>query len=269
MIMKGPGMYPALFFAGGSADRGFCYHGHMIVLFTDFGLNGPYVGQMHAVLAQAAPSQAVVDLFHDVPRCNVRAGAYLLPAFVEPFPESAVFLCIVDPGVGSTRRAVAVRADGRWFVGPDNGLFHVLAKRAVCLDSYEIVWRPARLSSTFHGRDLFAPVAGSLALGMLPESRPAPLTVPDGGAWPDDLAEVVYIDGFGNAFTGLQAQRVGTRRVLQVRGHTLCYADTFSAATRGEAFWYRNSSDLVEIAVNEGSAAEVLGLQLGEPIQIQ
>ncbi|MHB8346587.1 MAG: SAM hydrolase/SAM-dependent halogenase family protein [Acidiferrobacterales bacterium] len=241
----------------------------MIALFTDFGLNGPYVGQMHAVLAQAAPSQVVVDLLHDVPRCNVRAGAYLLPGLVAPFPDSSVFLCIVDPGVGGARRAVAVRADGRWFVGPDNGLFHVLAKRALRLDSYEILWRPARLSSTFHGRDLFAPVAASLARGILPESRQAILTAPDGGVWPDDLPEVIYIDGFGNAFTGLQAGRVDAGQVLQVRGRMLRYADTFSTVARGEAFWYRNSGDLVAIAVNEGSAAEVLGLRLGDPIGIQ
>ena len=240
----------------------------MIALFTDFGLNGPYVGQLHAVLAESAPGVPVIDLLHDVPRYDVRAGAYLLPSLLSPFPASTVFLCVVDPGVGGTRRAVAVHADARWFVGPDNGLFHVLAHRAERLDCYEILWRPARLSSTFHGRDLFAPVAAGLTRGVLPEARLASLAAPDGEMWPDELPEVIYIDGFGNAVTGLLAGHAETGRVLRVRGQTLHYAASFSAVVPGKAFWYHNSSDLVEIAVAEGSAAHALGLQLGDRVEI-
>ncbi len=241
----------------------------MIALFTDFGLNGPYVGQLHAVLAQSAPGEQVIDLFHDVPHYDIRAGAYLLPSLLSPFPASTVFLCIVDPGVGSARRAVAVRADDRWFVGPDNGLFHVLARRAARLDCHEILWRPANLSSTFHGRDLFAPVAAGLARGTLSESRSASLAAPEGGAWPDDLPEVIYIDAFGNAVTGLRAGRVEPGHALSVRGRVLRYASTFSAVARGDAFWFCNSSDLIEIAVNEGSAAGELGLRLGDRVEME
>ncbi len=268
MDPKRAGFIPGPCFFADYAFPGLCYHGPMIALLTDFGLNGPYVGQLHAVLAESAPGVPVIDLLHDVPRHDVRAGAYLLPGLLSPFPASTVFLCVVDPGVGGTRRAVAVHADGRWFVGPDNGLFHVLARRAEHLDCYEILWRPAHLSSTFHGRDLFAPVAAGLTRGALPESRPASLAAPDGETWPDDLPEVIYIDGFGNAVTGLLAGHAEAGRVVRVRGQTLRYAATFSAVAPGKAFWYHNSSDLVGIAVNEGSAADALGLQLGDRVEI-
>src|SRR5688572_23638495 len=102
----------------------------MIALFTDFGVNGPYVGQMKAVLARAAPGVAVIDLLHDAPAFNPRASAYLLAALAREFAEGAVLLCVVDPGVGTTRRPLVARLDGRWFVGPDNGLFNVAAAHA-------------------------------------------------------------------------------------------------------------------------------------------
>ena len=241
----------------------------MIALFTDFGLGGPYVGQLHAVLARSAPGIPVIDLLHDVPRQGVRAGAYLLPSLLAPFPVSTVFLCVVDPGVGSARRAVMVWADGHWFVGPDNGLFHVLAHRAARVDCREILWRPDRLSSSFHGRDLFAPVAARLACGTLPDSRPAELAAPAGADWPEDLPEVIYIDTFGNAITGLRASGVRTGQILHIRGQALCHAGTFSAVATGEAFWYFNSSELVEIAVNGGSAAGTFGLKPGDAVQMQ
>ncbi len=241
----------------------------MIALFTDFGLNGPYVGQMHAVFAHSVPQERVIDLFHDVPHYHIRAAAYLLPAYAASFPESTVFLCVVDPGVGGERAPVALRADGCWYVGPDNGLFQIVARRARQFESYEITWRPTQLSSSFHGRDLFAPVAASLARGAPPEMRPVALTVPPGPVWPEDLAEIIYIDTFGNAVTGIQAERFPNDRVIRVGGRQLAYAPTFSAMARGEAFWYRNSSNLVEIAVNQGSAATQLGLCLGEPLEIR
>lgn len=236
----------------------------MIALFTDFGWNGPYVGQLHAALAVAAPDERVIDLMHDVPRHDIRAAAYLLPSITAVFPDSAVFLCVVDPGVGGARRPLAVRADKRWYVGPDNGLFEIVARRAARVECHEILWRPQRLSNSFHGRDLFAPVAAALAGGKLPESRPVTLARP---AWPDCLAEVIYIDAFGNAITGLLAEQADADRALRVHGRDIAHAATFSAVMRGQAFWYRNSSDLVEIAVNEGSAAELLGLRVGDAVE--
>lgn len=240
----------------------------MVVLFTDFGLTGPYVGQMKAVLARLAPAVPVVDLFADAPRCNPRPSAYLLAAFTGEFPPGTVFLCVVDPGVGSERRPSVVRADGRWYVGPDNGLFNVVAQRARDLEWWDLTWRPARLSSSFHGRDLFAPVAAKLALGEQPPGRqvePTERICPD---WPEDLAEVVYLDHFGNAMTGIRASRLPASSLLLVGGRSIAHAPTFSAVPRGEAFWYGNSSGLVEIAVNCGEAGTILGLEIGTGIGI-
>ncbi len=236
----------------------------MIALFTDFGLTDPYVGQLHAMLVHEAPGVPVVDLFHGVPNFDVRAGAYLLPSFTRNFPSGTVFLCVVDPGVGSERTPVMVRVDGCWYVGPDNGLFSVLASRSQHVECYAILWRPPFLSESFHGRDLFAPVAGRLARGELPECEPAPLELPK---WPADLPQVLYIDHYGNGVTGLRGEALTKDRRLRIGRHTLRHARVFSEAARGRAFWYVNANGLVEIAVREGSAARRLGLRFGTRVR--
>lgn len=241
----------------------------MIVLFTDFGPAGPYVGQMEAVLLQSAPGVPVVNLFADAPRCNPRAAAYLLAAYAGDFPLDAVFLAVVDPGVGDEqRRPCVVRADGRWYVGPDNGLFEMVTRRARSVHWWEITWRPARLSNSFHGRDLFAPVAARIARGEEPPGTSMPVAERLQVAWPDDLAEVIYIDHFGNAMTGLRASSVSPRSRLELAGHSVDRARTFAAVPPGTPFWYENANGLVEIAVNQGHAGEALGLAIGTPVEI-
>ncbi len=235
----------------------------MIVLFTDFGLADPYVGQLHGVLAREAPGVPVIDLFHAAPNYDIRVAAYLLPAFVEEFPPESVFVCVVDPSVGGPRRPVMVRAFERWFVGPDNGLFHILARRAPAHACRHIRWVPRRLSASFHGRDLFAPVAARLALGEMPDSEITKLTTPT-GEWPDDLPEVIYIDHFGNVITGLRAKHLKPEQNLKVHHHVFRHARTFSDVPVGQGFWYENSNGLVEIAVNQGHAAQQLGLKPGD-----
>jgi hypothetical protein len=237
----------------------------MIALFTDFGLTDPYVGQLHACLAREAPGVAVIDLFHAVPNFDVRAAAYLLPAYAREFPVQTVFVCVVDPGVGGERAPVMARIDERWFVGPDNGLFSVLARRAQRVESYRIEWRPPQLSASFHGRDLFAPVAARLARGEAVAASAAALTLPD---WPADLAQVLYIDHYGNAVTGIRAESVGRDRRLGVGRHRLRYARVFGDVPRGRPFWYENSNGLAELAVREGSAARQLRLRAGTALRI-
>ncbi|MBO0759289.1 MAG: SAM-dependent chlorinase/fluorinase, partial [Bradyrhizobiaceae bacterium] len=171
----------------------------MIALFTDFGLHGPYTGQMKAVLHQMAPSKPVIDLFADAPVGNPKASAYLLAAYATWFPAKTVFLCVVDPGVGGTRPSVILEADSRWYVGPGNGLFELIQRRAAETRSWEIDWQPERLSASFHGRDLFAPVASILARGEPPPGRPSENAAARRADWPDDLREIVYVDHFGNA----------------------------------------------------------------------
>ncbi len=242
----------------------------MIVLFTDFGLSGPYVGQMKAVLLRQAPDVPVVDLFADAPRCNPRAASYLLAAYSREFPLDTVFLAVVDPGVGSEqRRAAVVRAQGRWYVGPDNGLFNMVVQRARSASWWDIDWLPSELSNSFHGRDLFAPIAATIATGGEPPGRTVSTQQRIVPGWPEDLPEVVYVDHFGNAITGMRASRLGERNLVVVEGRALGRGRTFSSVAVGEPFWYENSNGLVEIAVNRGSAAELLDLRIGTPVEIR
>lgn len=242
----------------------------MIVLFTDFGLAGPYVGQMKAVLAREAPGVPVIDLFADAPAFDPRLSAYLLAAYAPWFPPGSVFLCVVDPGVGTERPAVAVEADGRWFVGPGNGLLEPVLRRAATAHAWHIAWSPPTLSASFHGRDLFAPVAAWVAQGRPPAGRLVPARVEDlrRPDWPDDLPQVVYIDHYGNAMTGLRAAAVRPGTPLKVGGHTIVHARTFGEVPPGCILWYENSTGLVEIAVNQGRASETLGLRPGSPVHV-
>jgi len=257
----------------------------MIALFTDFGLEGPYIGQMKAVLHRLAPAAPVIDLFADLPPFDAQAAAYLLAAYAPELPTGAVFLCVVDPGVGGSRRPAVVEADGHLYVGPDNGLFEMVVRRAAAARWWEIVWRPERLSASFHGRDLFAPIAARLARGeRLPddgtETRPDADEEPPLGAsrplallrrpdWPDDLARVVYVDRFGNAMTGLRAASLDPDATLAVGRHRLGAARTFSDVKPGAAFWYANANGLVEIAVNQGRADAALGIAVGAPVGVE
>ena len=241
----------------------------MILLYTDFGLTGPYAGQMKAAVLRDAPEGvAVVDLMHDAPVYNPRAAAYLLAALVPEFPPGSVFLCVVDPGVGTQRGAVAMEADGRWFVGPHNGLFNVVGMHAKALRWWEIQWRPTRLSATFHGRDLFAPVAARIAGGEIPVAQKQDPAAQLDPSWPAALREIIYIDHYGNAMTGIPAAGISADALLSIGRYTLRHARTFGDVDPGRPFWYANSIGLVEVAVNQGSAAEVLDLKAGTPLQL-
>jgi len=240
----------------------------VIFLFTDFGAADLYVGQVKAVLQQHAPKVPVIDLLHDAPPFNVKAGAHLLAALAARLSKDSVTLAVVDPGVGGPREPVAVVADGRWFVGPDNGLVSVTAARAKKCEAFSIGWRPDALSESFHGRDLFAPVAAMLARGDRRTSKlkKAALVVSFG---PDDLGEVIYVDHFGNLVTGLRAGKVPRERALVVNGRQIPYARVFSQVPAGEVFWYENSLGLAEIAANGANAAAKLGLRVGQPLTVE
>lgn len=245
------------------AERPACYGHPMIVLFTDFGLSGPYTGQMKAVLAAQAPGVAVIDLFADAPAFDPQLSAYLLAAYAAGFPAGTVFLCVVDPGVGTARRPLVAEAGGHAFVGPDNGLFELVLRRDAGARVRAIDWRPERMSDTFHGRDLFAPVAARLATGRPVESTPLPLDVVAKPEWPDELPRIVYVDVYGNAMTGIRAASLPASAVLRVGGAEVRHARTFGAVPEGSAFWYGNSNGLVEIAVNRGRADRLPGVSVG------
>lgn len=241
---------------------------NMIVLFTDFGLYGPYMGQMKAVLHRMAPGSPIVDLFADAPVGDPKASAYLLAAYAAWFPAGTAFLCVVDPGVGSTRPSIILEADGRRYVGPGNGLFELVQRRARETRSWDIHWKPEHLSASFHGRDLFAPVAAMLARGELPPGQPREDDADRRADWPDDLCEIVYIDRFGNAMTGLRVSMLPPNARIAAAGRVLKRARTFSDLPAGAAFWYENSNGLAEVAVNQGRADRQLGLAIGIPVEV-
>ncbi len=239
----------------------------MIFLYTDFGVEGPYVGQMRAAIARHAPQLPVIDLCHDLAPFDSRSAAYLLAALVPWLPPAALVVGVVDPGVGSMRKAVVLHADGRRFIGPDNGLFSQVARQAQRVHWQELLWRPSALSTSFHGRDLFAPAAAQLAQGVT--SMTGELTqAPIGADWPQDLTQIVYVDRYGNAMTGIRACCLQPKQRIKAGGRLLSHAHTFSAVPVGTAFWYENANGLIELAVNQGRADEMLGLTCGDPVSI-
>lgn len=241
----------------------------MIYLFTDFGWSGPYVGEMKAVIARAMPSVSIIDLMHDAPMFAPQASAYLLAALSKRFVTGGICLGVVDPGVGNpARRVLLLEADGIRYVGPDNGLFAVVAQRAKTLSCHEILWRPENVSVSFHGRDLFAPVVTSLYMGQQLESRSLSSADIVGAEMPTSLAKIIYVDHYGNAITGLDTEDLPSGAGLMVAGQRIEQARTFSSVAQGQLFWYINSMGLVEIAANCASAASKLGLTVGSGVEI-
>jgi len=236
---------------------------HPVFLFTDFGYAGPYVGQMTAAILSRAPGAMVINLMHDAPSMRPDLAAYLLAACCRTLPAGAVVVAVVDPGVGGEREALLVKAQGLTLIGPDNGLL----SQVPGIDAVRrIDWRPAVLSPSFHGRDLFAPVAAMTAL-----AEPVPGTAMAaehmvGSDWPVELPKLLYIDGFGNLMSGISGENAHKNKVISVSGREIRYAETFCRVPQGELFWYVNSLGLVEIAANAGSAAAIVPLALGDRI---
>jgi S-adenosyl-L-methionine hydrolase (adenosine-forming) len=237
----------------------------MIFLFTDYGLKGPYVGQVDTTLSQLAPNEKVIHLLLDAPRNKPKQSAYLLASLVSRIPEGSIIFSVVDPGVGSyENKPVMLKIDERWFVGADNGLFDIVARQAKEIKAYEITWKPETLSNSFHGRDLYAPVCAMIANGD--EIDSTAFEWKDKHKWPEDLNEIIYIDHFGNCMTGIRAKSLDKQLVLRIDHEDIVNADTFSDVKTGKALWYENSNGLIEIAVNQGTAEEDLQLKIGSHI---
>ncbi|RMH12812.1 MAG: hypothetical protein D6698_14785 [Gammaproteobacteria bacterium] len=243
----------------------------MIVLFTDYGQGSPYVAQIKAVLHQHLKRPVIIDLMHEAPVHQPMLSSYLLAAWSSSFESGSVFLAVVDPDVGDRKqRAAVVVADGKWFVGPDNGLLNMVASQARKVRWWDIHWRPKDLSNTFHGRDLYARLVCKLiAREPLPGAEEVPVTARLKPFWEAQLPQVLFIDRFGNAMTGLDFSRADQNQTLIIEnsGQRLSYARTFSSVPPGKGFWYGNSSGKVEIAVNRGHAAEKLNLHLGDHVR--
>lgn len=238
----------------------------LIAAFTDFGLNGPYQGQMAAVLATLAPEIPCVTLMADAPMFDPLSAGLLLSCLCHNLPSDTLILAVVDPGVGSQRQPLMIKNERHLFVGPDNGLFIPTVHRSAQCEVETIAWRPHRLSDSFHGRDLFAPVAARLAAGEAVEGTPFKPEKMVGYATNIEENRIIYIDHYGNAMTGINAQDIRDDQVCSVNGTRLHYARTFSEVPDGQPFWYRNANGLVELAVNRGSATRLLALEMGMPV---
>jgi len=260
----------------------------IITLLTDFGKEDTYVGVMKGVITSICPSAQVIDLTHQVPPQDIATGAFLLDVSVDYFPEGAIHVAVVDPGVGTARKPVALRTAKAFFVGPDNGIFTLVLQRqqllqAICLDNPR--YHLPTVSSTFHGRDIFAPVAAHIACGVSVEELGTPihrlqrLPLPRIRVdWQGIRATVVHIDRFGNAITNLTRDNYEAWRTrwdvkepaVQVAASDifLPIATTYGEVARGKPLALFGSSGRLEIAVNGGSAALELALRRGDTIKV-
>jgi S-adenosyl-L-methionine hydrolase (adenosine-forming) len=259
-----------------------------IVFLTDYGLSDPFVGICHGVIARIAPDARVIDLTHAIPRQDVLRGAIELGRAIPYMPSDAVFVAVVDPGVGSTRRSIAVSAGRALMVGPDNGVLSLGwraldgADAAVQISNEDIVLSP--VSRTFHGRDVFAPAAAHLASGS-PLDRLGPsvdvaslrrLEMPQPMVAPGAVgARVTGVDGFGNVqlnatMSDLEAALVAiVERVLVVNGRKLPCAGTFAELPEHEPGVIVDSQGFLSLVVNHGNAAATLRLGPGDPVVIE
>lgn len=256
-----------------------------IGLLTDFGLADPYVGQMKAVLARKAPHCRLVDITHDVVPFNVAQAGFFLAASHPHFPKNAVLLSVVDPGVGTNRKIVALRLDERILIAPDNGLLSLAlttttADEIHAYDLSEALNAPAKVAPTFHGRDVFAPLAAWIALGgslrgLGGEIDPAtlisqPWSTPEIG--PNHAtAHVLHIDRFGNCVLNLGTGSLPNLTTLKMVAPTatqLKHVTTYAELDGPEAGLLEGSQGFLEIAVNQQPAADTLSLSMGDQVEL-
>lgn len=257
----------------------------IITLTTDFGTKDPYVGMMKGVIMKLNPEARIIDLMHHLPPQDITAAGFLLSRSYGYFPDGTIHVAVVDPGVGGTRRAVAFKTDRAIFIGPDNGLFSfILQKERVTQTA--VLMKPdyhlPQPSSTFHGRDIFAPVAAHLSLGV-----PMGMLGPACSDFIElDTAEpevktgkisglIIWIDRFGNGVTNITAKHLATANLekslsIQVGRVELGRINSsYDETAKGEALAIMGSFDRLEISVNRGDAARTLGLGRGDPVSVR
>ncbi len=267
-----------------------------IFLVTDFGSRDSYVGQVKAVIAGIAPLATVVDLTHEIEPFAITEGAWTIDVALGALPVGSIVMAVVDPGVGTERRALAVSAAGLTFVGPDNGVLSAAAPKAIreTLDGATRVpglgellrirelaspqYRREHVSATFHGRDIFAPAAAHLALGLderlLGPPLDSMLVLPAFCAQPGAFGElhgyVVHIDRFGNIITTVRGPQLFPCFALVVGDAEVdTRVRTFASAPAGEPFCYVDSSGFVAVALNRDSAAAALGVRRGDAVRVR
>ncbi len=258
-----------------------------IVLLTDFGFKDSYVGVMKGVIRRLCRDADIIDLSHNVMPQDVAEAAFVLAGSFRYFPEGAIFTCVVDPGVGSDRAVLCMRSNKQLFLAPDNGLLNVMAAeskpdevRKVTAEQYFL----KEVSTTFHGRDIFAPVAAHLAMGLETSKLgplirlrhklrlPKPVRTADGRL----RGQAVYIDQFGNLITNIQRATLarsfdvpGDRLEIRIKRRKVRgISKTYSDRKEGELVGLVGSSGYLEVAVNGGSAAQILGCEKGDAVTV-
>ncbi len=267
----------------------------VITITTDFGTEDAYVPAMKGTMLSICPQARLVDVTHEISPQDVMEAAFVLRSARPYFPEGAVHLVVVDPGVGTDRRAVALRAEGQWFVGPDNGVFPLVLDQGspdmmVELDD-PTYWRSASPSTTFHGRDIFAPAAAHLAEGQSVEEIGTPIDTLEPLRWarPSTASQtvqgwVVHVDHFGNCITNIRRSTLADAAELDASEPSLdafpplkCYAGstvledlhpTYGAVPEGDPLLLFGSTGHLEIAANGGNAAELLDIRKGDSIKL-
>lgn len=256
--------------------------GTVITLCTDFGTRDGYVAAMKGVILSLAPDAQLVDITHEVTPQAVREAAFVLASAYGYFPPGTVHLVVVDPGVGSDRRLLAVRAGPYYFVAPDNGVLSLALRAQGACEAIALTrsayWR-AEVSRTFHGRDILAPVAAHLANGVPLAALGEPLREWVQLAWPAPerrgqaiVGHVLHIDRFGNLVTDIPAAMLGARadwRVAVGRVRADGLRPTYASVGRGEPLALIGSHGYLEVAVREGSAAELAGAKVGDAVQVE
>jgi hypothetical protein len=264
----------------------------VLTFLSDFGAGSPYPAAMKAVACGIVPPEVrLIDITHEIQPQDVLEGAFVLWSAARDFPEGTVHCAVVDPGVGTERRGLILHAGGQLFVGPDNGLFDPASRALGEPQAFAIAnkrYLHERISHTFHGRDVFAPVAAHLAAGVPAEEIGEPLDDwvrldidVRGGRWDEAakafLGQIVYVDRFGNAITNVPSEELLERvafdqtvkLVAKGRGRTVKLRRSYGYAERGEVCLVLGSHDLVEVSAREGSARAKLSLMPGDPVLVK
>jgi S-adenosyl-L-methionine hydrolase (adenosine-forming) len=249
----------------------------LVTLTTDFGMTDAYVAVMKAALLAWCPQARLIDVTHQVPRHDILCGSITLERAVDGFPVGSLHLCVVDPGVGTARRMLVARAKGQTVVCPDNGLITWTFHRHPRVETFELIWRPGTSSNTFHGRDVMAPTVGMLAGGAPVESIAKPLGDPvlldvkPARAAADPIC-VIHLDAFGNATTNVSLETLKALGLTRFCWNGIDLGPlqrTYWDVAPGKALALIGSSGLLEIAVRDGSAAEALGVRVGDTMEAE
>ncbi len=251
----------------------------IITLTTDFGQSDGYVGAMQGVILSLCPQATISTISHDIPPQNVRTAAFVLYQLFDYYPPHTVHCVVIDPGVGSKRQAIAVKTEHGLFVGPDNGVFSLVLGASTIVETVALTnpeYQLFEISSTFHGRDIFAPAAAHIAAGVPLHQLGSALNklqqVEFGNSLKNGQSRIIHIDHFGNLFLDLTFQDI--KRPQQVtftlgNTHIKSLSHTFADVAEGQFLAYIGSTrNHVEIAMRNGNAAQTLDLQLGDVVQV-